>query len=162
MHDVQENVDLSHDLRSKKDAPIPSYSLLRRRCFIFSGFLSITLGVLGIVLPILPTTPFMLLGAYCFARSSEKWHHWLLNHPVFGEYIVAFRDRRGLTLKQKYRIALSVTVMMSISVFFDFASRMSMVMGLIWGICMIVLVLSPTASEVIDLKGSSKPAGGAL
>lgn len=163
MQDEREGHDLNHqNIASKKDEVRPSGSLFRRRCFLFSGFLSISMGVLGIMLPILPTTPFMLLGAYCFARGSEKWHHWLLNHHVFGEYITAFRDRRGLTLKQKYRIALSVSVMMSISLFVGFGSPMSMVIAFIWGICMIVLFLSPTASEALRLKASSKSAGGAL
>lgn len=162
MHDEEARHDLSHPVRERTEEPRPSGSLLRRRCFIVAGFLSIVMGILGIVLPVLPTTPFMLLGAYCFARGSEKWLNWLLNHRIFGEYILAFRDRRGLTRKQKYRIALSVSLMMSISMFYGGGSRMSIFLGLIWGTCMIVLFLSPTAKSVLHLKTSSKTLGGVL
>jgi len=153
---------LNPEVISRKNEVMPSGSRFRRRCFIVAGFISIAMGLLGIVLPVLPTTPFMLLGAYCFARGSEKWHHWLLNHRVFGEYITAFRERRGLTLKQKRRIALTVTLMMAISALHGLGPIMTVVIALIWVMTLIVLFVSPTASESIDLKATSNTVGGAL
>lgn len=118
----------------------------KRRFFLCSGFLSIGVGILGIVLPILDTTPFMLFGAYCFARSSPKWHRWLLRHPIFGEYIAAFREKRGLTMKQKRRIALITTAMLSLTAFLHGAIPvMKWIIGIIWIACMTFLYFSRTA-----------------
>jgi uncharacterized membrane protein YbaN (DUF454 family) len=83
---------------------------LFRRIHLAGGFVCVGLGVLGIPLPLLPTTPFLLLAAYCFARSSQRWHAWLMTHRVLSPYILAFRDKRGLTRGQKWRIAGAVTV----------------------------------------------------
>ncbi len=162
MHDPETGTGLSPLTQVIKNEPKPSGSLLRRRCFIAAGFVSISMGILGILLPVLPTTPFMLLGAYCFSRGSEKWHDWLLNHRIFGEYILAFRDRRGLTCQQKCRIALSVSVMMSISIFLVRGSGVSVLISLIWVIFLSVLFLSPTSKKALDLKSPSKTFGGTL
>ncbi|NRA53300.1 MAG: YbaN family protein [Gammaproteobacteria bacterium] len=65
------------------------------------GVISLILGVIGIVLPLLPTTPFLLLSASCFAKSSDKFYQWLINHRWFGSYIQNYRSGRGLPLKVK-------------------------------------------------------------
>lgn len=72
-----------------------------RYLLIFFGFVSVALGLLGIILPLLPTTPFLLLAAFFFARSSERFHHWLLNNRVFGEYIRNYQEGKGLPLRYK-------------------------------------------------------------
>ena len=59
------------------------------------------LGVLGILLPLLPTTPFLLLAAGCFVRSSPKLYAWLLNHRWFGDYIRHYREHRAIPLRAK-------------------------------------------------------------
>lgn len=74
---------------------------LKRLCLIFIGVTSLVLGIIGIVLPLLPTTPFLLLSAACFARSSDKFYQWLITHPWFGEYIQNYRSGRGIPLKVK-------------------------------------------------------------
>jgi uncharacterized membrane protein YbaN (DUF454 family) len=56
------------------------------------------LGILGIFLPLLPTTPFLLLSAFLFARSSEKLHSWLLNHKILGKYIYDFLQDKSMPL----------------------------------------------------------------
>ena len=56
-----------------------------------AGAMALALGVIGIFLPVLPTTPFVLLAAYCFSRGSERWERWLLEHPQLGPY----RARQG-------------------------------------------------------------------
>jgi uncharacterized membrane protein YbaN (DUF454 family) len=65
------------------------------------GVLSLLLGILGIFLPLLPTTPFLLLASACFARGSKPLHNWLLNHRVFGEYLRNFEAGKGIPLKAK-------------------------------------------------------------
>ena len=72
-----------------------------RSLLLVIGTLSVALGILGIFLPILPTTPFLLLAAYCYARSSERFYQWLLNNRWFGEYIRNYREGRGMPLREK-------------------------------------------------------------
>ena len=74
---------------------------MKKRALIIAGTLSVGLGILGIFLPVLPTTPFLLLAAACYARSSERFYNWLLNNRWFGNYIKNYREKRGLTLKVK-------------------------------------------------------------
>ena len=65
------------------------------------GFLFLGLAVIGIVLPLLPATPFLLLAAWFFARSSERWHSWLLANPTFGPLIGNWEQRRCVTRRTK-------------------------------------------------------------
>jgi uncharacterized protein len=71
------------------------------------GTLSVGLGLLGMFVPLLPTTPFLLLAAFCYARSSERFYHWLMTNRFFGEYIRNYREGRGIALKHKV-IALTL------------------------------------------------------
>ena len=72
-----------------------------RALLIILGTLCVALGVLGMFLPVLPTTPFLLLAATCYARSSERFYHWLVTNRWCGEYIRNYREGRGIPLKQK-------------------------------------------------------------
>jgi uncharacterized protein len=74
---------------------------------IFAGVISLGLGVLGMFLPLLPATPFLLLSASCFGRSSPRLHRWLLSHPWFGSYVKNYKDLRAIPLKAKI-LALAV------------------------------------------------------
>ena len=66
-----------------------------------SGFTALILGIIGIPLPILPTTPFLLLALYCFARSSPGMQRWLLEHKLLGQYISSYRSEAGIPVKIK-------------------------------------------------------------
>ncbi len=72
-----------------------------RPLLIGCGTLCVGLGTLGILLPLLPTTPFLLLAAWCYARSSRRFYRWLLTNSWFGGYIRNYRAGRGIPLKQK-------------------------------------------------------------
>jgi len=72
-----------------------------RALLIAVGTFSVICGIIGIVLPLVPTTPFLLLAAACYARSSERCYQWLLNHRWFGEYIYNYRSGNGIPLKAK-------------------------------------------------------------
>jgi uncharacterized membrane protein YbaN (DUF454 family) len=86
------------------------------------GFLFVGLGAIGVILPILPTTPFLILAAGCFAKSSHKWHSWLLNNKTFGGLIRDWQEHRSISLKSKI---LAITMLLMVgcySVFFALKS----------------------------------------
>lgn len=74
---------------------------MKRNIFILSGIIFLILGTIGIVIPLLPTTPFYLLSAYFFGKSSEKYYNFLINNRVFGKYIKDYYEKKGITLKNK-------------------------------------------------------------
>ena len=76
-------------------------SSVRRWLLIAAGVLSLGLGILGIFLPLLPTTPFLLLAAGCFMRSSERLYQWLITHRWFGAYIRHYREHGAITRRAK-------------------------------------------------------------
>jgi uncharacterized membrane protein YbaN (DUF454 family) len=91
---------------------------LKKKFFIIIGFLSLGLGLVGILLPILPTTPFLLLSAACFCRGSERLYNWLINHKVLGEYIRNFREYKAIPLSAKISSVTLLWATMLYSIFF--------------------------------------------
>ncbi|MCI3944503.1 hypothetical protein BW686_01835 [Pseudomonas syringae] len=90
-----------------QDSPRTSRHWWVRYLLIAVGWLSVALGVIGIFLPVLPTTPFLLLAAACFARSSPRFYHWLVNHRQLGPWIRDYLEGNGIPLKGKvWAIAL--------------------------------------------------------
>jgi uncharacterized membrane protein YbaN (DUF454 family) len=81
---------------------------IRKSIWIFGGTVLIGLGVLGIFLPVLPTTPFLLLAAFCYGRGSERFYHWLVYRSWVGGYILNYQSGHGLPLKQK---VLTITLL---------------------------------------------------
>jgi hypothetical protein len=76
-------------------------NIFLRYLLILFGTIFLCLGIIGIVLPVLPTTPFLLLTAACYARSSKRFHSWLLNNKWFGQYISNYQKGEGIPLKVK-------------------------------------------------------------
>jgi uncharacterized protein len=74
---------------------------IRKAALIFLGTVCVALGVLGMFLPLLPTTVFLLGAAYCYSRSSERFHTWLLNNRWCGSYIRNYQSGKGILMRQK-------------------------------------------------------------
>lgn len=72
-----------------------------RLAWLTAGAVALVTGFVGIFLPLLPTTPFVLLAAFCFARGSPRWEAWLLAHPRFGPMVQDWRARRAIPLRAK-------------------------------------------------------------
>ncbi len=68
---------------------------------LFGGFFFVFLGMVGAFVPVMPTTPFLLLAAVCFAKSSKKAHNWILTNRWCGEYIRNYQEKRGMALRHK-------------------------------------------------------------
>ncbi len=96
-------------------------SRLIRGVLIAAGSLFVGLAVLGIFLPLLPTTPFLLLAAACYARSSRRFYNWLLNNRWFGNYIKNYREKKGVPLRVKL-LSISllwITILFSVAFVVD-------------------------------------------
>ena len=78
--------------------------LLPRWFLVATGVSCVGLGTLGIFVPLLPTTPFLLLAAACFVRSSDRLHDWLMNHRVYGPIVRGYREHRALPASSKVTI----------------------------------------------------------
>lgn len=100
--------------------------------FIIAGFLSLGLGILGIILPLLPTTPLILLAAACFVRGSDRLYQWLLHNKWFGKYIRDFRAGRGIPLKAKIIGITALWLSLGFSVLFvvDFLPARVILLGI--------------------------------
>lgn len=87
--------------------------------WLITGFAALGLGALGVLLPLLPTVPFLLLAAFCFARSSERFHLWLTTHPVFGPPIEDWRRSGAIRPAGKRAATISIIAAFLISVFLE-------------------------------------------
>ena len=109
---LQNNVMTSSQIKLKLINPVLRWMLL------LSGFLSTALGVIGIFLPVLPTVPFLLLALACFARSSERFYNWLLEHAHFGPIIRPYINGQGMTRASKVKAITLAWASISLSAFY--------------------------------------------
>lgn len=82
---------------------------LSRSLWLASGVVSVALGAVGAFLPIVPTVPFLLLAAFCFARSNPAWERRLLEHPTYGASLRNWRERRAISRKAKVAAVAAMT-----------------------------------------------------
>ncbi len=87
---------------------------MRKAIYILVGCLSLGLGAVGTVLPLLPTVPFLMLAAFCFAKSSERLNNWFRGTKLYKENLETFVQGKGMTRRTKLRIMGTVTAVMAV------------------------------------------------
>lgn len=87
---------------------------MKKILYILIGSIAVAFGAVGAVVPMLPTVPFLMLAAFCFARSSEKLNRWLKETKLYRENLKDLAERRGMTKRAKIRVMVTVTILMSI------------------------------------------------
>ena len=106
---------------------------LKKVFFVVLGCLSLGLGALGAVLPLIPAFPFLMLAAFCFAKSSEKLHGWFVSTNLYKKNLESFVQGKGMTVRTKIRIMLTVTFLMSIGFIMMHAVPVGrIVLGIVW------------------------------
>ena len=85
---------------------------------IILGFISMGIGIVGIVTPILPTTPFLLLASFFFAKGSKRFHDWFISTKIYKKYLESFVQSKAMTLKNKFAILFPVSCMLIITFIF--------------------------------------------
>ena len=107
----RQHQDYSHEVRKHR-------FLWVRLAFGALGTLFLLLGIVGIFMPILPTTPFLLLATACYARSSRSFYNWLMNHPALGPLIVEWRTYRSIPWRIKLVAVATMTLTFGSSIIF--------------------------------------------
>lgn len=88
---------------------------LKKILYMILGCIGVGLGALGAVLPLLPAFPFLLLAAFCFAKSSEKLHNWFIGTKLYKNNLESYVKGKGMTWKTKIKVMITVTIMMLVS-----------------------------------------------
>lgn len=88
---------------------------MKKTLLLIAGWLSVALAAAGVILPVLPTTPFILLAACCFSLSSEKMYHFLLKNRYFGPYIENYKTNQGVSAAHKARAIVTLWVLLVVS-----------------------------------------------
>ena len=127
---------------------------VRKAALIFAGTVCVALGVLGMFLPLLPTTVFLLMAAYCYSRSSERFHTWLLNNRWCGAYIRNYKSGKGISLRQKVTTIATLWLSIGFSVWIiggGFWITLLM-FGIAAGVTLHLVLLKTTRPEPITEK----------
>ena len=101
--EITQNIKPIRELVGEKT---PSIEGLMKIIYILLGFLTLGLGLIGIILPILPTTPFLLLTLFFFAKGSTRFHTWFIQTNIYHKYLKTFAEERSMTRKQKWRLMI--------------------------------------------------------
>lgn len=112
-----------------------------RAFWLFLGLMSVGFGLLGVILPLLPTVPFMILAAFCFARSSERLHNWLTSHPTFGPLIEDWERNGAIRPKAKRLATVSIAAVFALSWFLGVSWTVIGIQGVVLS-CVLIFIWS--------------------
>lgn len=121
---------------------------LLRTLLLVAGTISLVLGAIGIVIPVLPTTPFLLLAAACYYKSSPRMHNWLLNNKYFGEYIRNYREGKGIPLKTKIFALTMLWLTICLSAF--------LILNILWVQIILIAVAIAVSIHILRLPNFKK------
>ena len=113
--------------------------------YTIAGAIAVLLGVIGIFVPLLPTTPFLLLAAACFARGSSRMHGWLLTHPVFGKFLSDYEQGKGIPARAKVVALLMMWASLALAIWKVEAPALCALLAAIGAGVSIYLLRLPTA-----------------
>ena len=119
---------LFDEISKEKENRMRSVNRLLRCCWLGVGMAAFALGTAGIVLPLVPTVPFYLLAAFCFAKGSERIHRLFAATKLYQKYVVPFNDGNGMTWQAKLKTMVLVTGVMSVSGCFLLDNHMGLMM----------------------------------
>lgn len=117
-------------------------NLIVRSLYVVLGFAFFIVGIVGIVLPLLPTTPFLLLAAFCFSRGSSELHRWLLSLKYIGDIIKDWEDFRVITLRTKRVATVLLTILLSYPIFFLEFSIILKALAALTGVSVLIFIWS--------------------
>lgn len=122
---------------------------IKKTIYIIVGCIGVGLGAIGAVVPMLPAFPFLMLAAYCFARSSEKLNHWFINTKLYKDNLETYVKGQGMTMKTKIRIMVTVTLLMSVGfIMMDAVPVGRMVLTGVWLFHMVYFLFGVKTLEV--------------
>jgi uncharacterized membrane protein YbaN (DUF454 family) len=104
------NASTSGEIHPRREFSRPVKILL-----VTGGFISFAVGVIGLLIPVFPTSPFIILAAALFFEGSDRWYNWILHHRWFGPYVRDYRERGGMRRVPKYLFLLTVWVAVGVS-----------------------------------------------
>ena len=119
----------------------------KKSFYVIVGTICVALGAIGIFLPILPTTPFLLLAAACYCRGSERMLKWLVNNKYFGSYIKNYREGKGISAKNKTIAITTLWITIFLSIFFIRILIMQITLLIIATAVTIYLLRMPTLKK---------------
>lgn len=120
---------------------------VKRLTLILIGLTSLAIGAIGIFVPLLPTTPFVLVSAIAFANSSETLHQWLLDHNVFGPLIIDWREHGAISRSTKIVSILSMAAIVVISVLLEVPTHIILIQAFVLSISATFILTRPLPPE---------------
>ncbi len=120
----------------------------KRLAWLSLGLLCVLLGAIGVVLPLMPTTVFLLVAAFAFARSSPKLHNWLLEHKVFGGLIKNWQNHKAIGKKAKLASAMSMIFIVALSGLFGAPAWVLITQIIILSLVLIFILTRPNPPKV--------------
>lgn len=127
--------------------------LVGQKIVFFIGFFFVILGIVGVFLPGLPTTPFLIIATTCFVKSSPKAYQWLVNHPLLGNHVLNFVEGKGLRLKVKIWSLLMMSIALTCTlVFVDLHWIITVILLLSGVVAIVYMYIIPTQKNDFNFK----------